>query len=154
MLRPASLLVDTNLLVLFVVGTASRDYISKHKRLKAFVPEDYDTLLNIIENATEVLVTPNILTETSNLAGYISDPARREILFVLQKLACSSREAYIPSQTAAQRREFLHLGLTDSSIIEACSNGATLLTTDLDLYLAVLATGAQAINYHHLRDID
>ncbi|WP_211923263.1 hypothetical protein [Duganella radicis] len=115
------------------------------------MPEDYDTLLKIIENAAEVLVTPNILTETSNLAGYISEPARSEVLSVLRKLASSAPETYIPSEIACQRPEYLRLGLTDASIVEACSGDTTLITTDLSLYLATLASGANAINYHHLR---
>jgi len=34
-LKSVPLLIDTNLLVLFVVGTAAKEYIAKHKKLTA-----------------------------------------------------------------------------------------------------------------------
>ena len=64
--------IDANLLVLLVVGSAGRDYISKHRRLRRFSKEDYDLLLRLIRKAKgtrRVFVTPNTLTETSNLLG-------------------------------------------------------------------------------------
>lgn len=63
------ILIDANLLVLYVVGRASRDYIEKRKRLSEYVAEDYDTLLEVMSRADEVVVTPHILAEASNLAA-------------------------------------------------------------------------------------
>jgi len=60
-LKGIPLLIDTNLLVLFVVGTAAKEYIAKHKKLTAFTVEDYDMLVRIVSGAAEVLVTPNTL---------------------------------------------------------------------------------------------
>ncbi|KAF0165241.1 MAG: hypothetical protein FD157_1593, partial [Rhodocyclaceae bacterium] len=73
-MKATPILIDTNLLVLYVVGTASRSYIEKHKRLTEFVVEDYDALLKLINNASAVFVTPHTLAETSNLARYIGEP--------------------------------------------------------------------------------
>ena len=146
------LLIDTNLLLLFVVGTASREYIGKHKRLTEFTEEDYDTLLVVISSAPSVLVTPNTLTETSNLAAYIGEPARRHVFQVLRQLIEASEERYIASASAARRPEFIRLGLTDAALVEATSAEASLLTTDLDLYLSAIAKGAPAFNFNHLRD--
>jgi hypothetical protein len=43
--RPGqTLILDTNLLVLLVVGMTSRAYISRHKRLRAFLESDFDVL--------------------------------------------------------------------------------------------------------------
>lgn len=114
--------------------------------------EDYDALIRIIANAPAVLVTPNTLTETSNLAAYIAEPARSQVLTVLQRLVATSDETVIPSRTASARPEFLRLGLTDAALIEAASEEATLLTTDFNLFRAVLETGAPAINFNHIRD--
>ena len=59
--------LDTNLLVLLVVGSESRELISKHRRLRDYYAEDYDILCEFLENAKTLYVTPNTLTETSNL---------------------------------------------------------------------------------------
>jgi hypothetical protein len=151
-LEPAPYLLDTNLLLLFVVGTASREYIARHKRLTEFTLDDYDALLQITSNAPSVFVTPNTLTETSNLAAYINEPARTKVREVLRDIIASSRELYITSHKASGRDEFLRLGLTDVALIEASSQPATILTTDLDLYRAASANGAPVINFNHIRD--
>lgn len=146
------ILLDTNLLLLFVVGTTSRDYISKHKRLNQFTVEDYDTLIQVIAHAPEVLLSPNTLTETSNLAAYIGDPAKTEIFRVLRGVISKSQEQYIHSRVASERQEFLRLGLTDAALLEASTDEVAILTTDFDLYRAALAKGSPAINFNHLRD--
>lgn len=146
------ILLDTNLLVLLVVGTASREYIEKHKRLTEFTAEDYDALVKIVSAASAVLVTPNTLTETSNLAAYIGEPARSHVFEIFRGVIATTQESYVPSRSASERREFVRLGLTDASLIETSSNETTVVTTDLDLYLAVLAKGTSAINFNHVRD--
>lgn len=147
------LLIDTNLLVLFVVGTAAKEYIAKHKKLTEFTVEDYDLLVKLIARASEVLVTPNTLTETSNLAAYINEPARSKVLDVLRMVSIDSQERYVPSSAAARRSEFIRLGLADAALLEAtAAEKVTLLTADFNLYHAALAKGSQALNFNHLRD--
>ena len=60
------IVLDANLLLLLVVGLTSRAYISKHKRLQGYEELDFDLLICLIGSAN-VIVTPNTLTETSNL---------------------------------------------------------------------------------------
>jgi hypothetical protein len=98
------------------------------------------------------MLTPNTLTETSNLAAYIGEPARRNIFGVLQAIIMDSHEHYVASRVAAERNEFIRLGLTDASLVEASSEEVAILTTDLDLYLAALSKGSPALNFNHIRD--
>ena len=151
-MRVRPLVVDTSLLVLFVVGTADRDYIGKHKRLRAFVGEDFDMLLHIVSRAPAVFVTPNTLTETSNLASQIAEPAKGHVRRVLARLIEAAEERYIPSRAAAARTEYVRLGLTDASLLEATGEQSAILTADHDLYLAALASGVPAFNFNHIRD--
>ena len=78
-----TIIVDANLLLLWIVGLASPDYIHRHKRLQAYTNEDFLILVNILSRARRIILTPNTLTETSNLAGYIAEPARTEIFYIL-----------------------------------------------------------------------
>jgi hypothetical protein len=151
-LNVQQILIDTNLLVLFIVGTVSRQYISKHKRLTQFIPEDYDVLLEILNQASSLLITPNTLTETSNLVAYIYEPARTEIFIVFQQFLNNWREIYIPSTTVSARQEFIRLGLADAAMLEALSKDMLLLTTDLDLYLVASSLGFSAVNFNQIRD--
>jgi hypothetical protein len=150
--RPSAIL-DTNLLVLFLVGTADRSYISRHRRLRAYSEADFDLLLRLLESVRTIIVTPNILTEVSNLARQIDDPARTRIGAVFRTLLDAVDERHVPSRHAASHPEFLRLGLTDVAIMEEMANGHILLTADLDLYLAVSRRGHQAENFNHLRQL-
>lgn len=151
-MRSVQVVVDTNLLVLLVVGRASRTFIAKHKRLTEFVPEDYDALVRILGNASELLVTPHVLAETSNLAGYIAEPARTEVLRELQTIIRTGTEVTIPSKAAAERQEFIRLGLTDAVLLEAAAQEVVLLSTDLALCIAAESAGKLAMNFNHVRD--
>lgn len=151
-MRQVPVVVDTNLLVLFVVGKASRSFITKHKRLTEFVTEDYDALVRILENASDLLVTPHVLAETSNLVGYIAEPARTEVMRVLQTLILTATEVTVASKTAAEKKEFIRLGLTDAVLLEATDQEVVLLSSDLALCIAAETTGKLAMNFNHVRD--
>lgn len=151
-MKLSRLLIDTNLLVLFIVGTASTDYIPKHKKLTSFTVEDYEVLLKIVAQATEILVTPNTLTETSNLVSYIGEPARSQVLQCLRLVITEAKEKYVSSSQVAQRPEFIWLGLTDTALLETSAQDITLLTTDFNLYCAALKKGDMALNFNHIRD--
>lgn len=145
--------MDANLLLLLVVGSTSKEYISKHKRLKAYTVTDFDHLTELVLSVPTVFVTPNTLTETSNLIKYgIRDPARTKIYEVFRYLIQSTDEHYCESRQATTRNEFIRLGLTDSVLLHETANSFTLLTADLDLYLAAVNEGYSALNFNHLRD--
>ena len=68
------LLIDTNLLLVMIIGGIDEGrYIEKSKRLGAFCVEDYDLLWKIVRDHTEVLITPYIATEVSNLIDLDGD---------------------------------------------------------------------------------
>ena len=66
MKRVTEAFIDANLVVLLVVGAVDRDLINSNKRTTRFTPADYDRLIDVIQRV-RVFVTPNTLTEASNL---------------------------------------------------------------------------------------
>ena len=148
-----TLLLDSNLLVLLVVGLASPSYVRVHKKLTAFDVSDFELLEQLLTRASEVLVTPNTLTETSNLLAYIAEPARTSIMRTFAAIIGRTREIFVDSATAVRRTEFVRIGLTDSAMLHAARDDFVVLTTDLDLYLAASAQiGERAVNFNHVRD--
>lgn len=145
------IIVDTNLLLLMVVGLARRDLIDKHKRTNTFTQEDYDLLLLLLEPYEKITVTPNILTETYNLAAQIGEPDRSLIMQALGLLIKNHNEVYQQSALVSESSHFSRLGLTDCGILELAKTKATLITTDLNLYLAASKAGCDAHNFNHLR---
>jgi hypothetical protein len=149
---PRAVVLDSNLLVLLVVGLTDPHLIGRHKRLKAYDQDDLSLLQNLLAQAGRIVVTPNTLTETSNLLAYIEEPARSRIREAFRLLIRAVDEEFVPSRTAAEALEFRWLGLTDAALLEVTDESYTLLTADLDLYLASLKRGASALNFNHLRD--
>ena len=133
--------LDTNLLVLLVVGSESRELIPKHGRLEHYSTEDYDILSELLEDADDLYVTPNTLTETSNLLGQHGEPERSLLMKRLQYLIHGSREIIVASAEASSNAKFERLGLTDAALLEIVTTDIPLLTVDLDLYLAAIESG-------------
>ncbi|MDE0385328.1 MAG: hypothetical protein OXI22_15700 [Defluviicoccus sp.] len=124
--------------------------IPRHRRSRRFSPDDYDRLLALLEPLDKVLVTPNTLTEASNLLLSSRDPRP---MACLRALIENTDEVVVASRTAAQSRLFDRLGLTDAALLEVVSAESPLITVDFDLYGAALAKGAGvAVNFAHFQD--
>lgn len=149
-----AVVIDSNLLLLYIVGCASREYIAKHKRLKTFDASDFDLLVGQLSAVAAVVLTPNTLTETSNLIDHIAEPARSHIYRTLRALLSlpEAMETYVPSSVAAEVAELPRLGLTDCALLDVCTQDVLLITVDLALYLAAVCRGAKALNFNHLRE--
>jgi hypothetical protein len=147
------IILDAHLLLLLIVGTASRDYITIHRRLRAYTDADYVLLTRMLTTASKIVVTPNTLTETSNLAGYIAEPARTRIYQTFRALVAAdgTEERYAESKVAVNRAEFERIGLTDSCLLHIGTAPHMLLTADLELYLAALNQGVLVQNFNYLR---
>jgi hypothetical protein len=104
------LILDTMLLVLLIIEMTSRDYISRHKRLRAYLESDFDVLTGFVLSAPAIIVTPNTLTETSSLLQQIAEPARTQIYEQFRRVIKAADELYFESTQAAGQREFLWLG--------------------------------------------
>lgn len=150
----AGYFLDANLLVLLVVGSESTDLISKHRRLKHYSAEDYDILRQLIDTTDELFVTPNTLTEASNLIGQHREPQRSLLMRRLQYLIHGSKEVLVASADASSNEKFEQLGLTDAALLEAITTDTPLLTVDFNLYLAAIETGEErAINFTPYRNL-
>ena len=163
---PKGWFIDAHLLVLLVVGMTDRRIICKHRRLKAYSEDDYERLINKLASAISssdpmdsadagvVLVTPNTLTEASNLLAYHQEPERSRLFDTLRSLIENNKEIVVESVTAARAPKFRTLGLTDAVLLEVVSPETPLLTVDLELYHAVAKRNYRAAeNFTHLRSL-
>lgn len=145
------LFIDTNLLVLLVAGRTDLRLIAKHKRLRKFTIDAYDRLTDLIVESGQVFVTPNTLTEASNLLDQHRDPERSRCFDTLRELIETTEEIIVRSVNAARNRAFRRLGLADAALLEVVSNATPIVTVDLDLYLAALTKAPEgALNFRHL----
>lgn len=144
------LLIDAELLVLLIVGIASPSFIPVHKNLSAYSKSDFDFLLSILSLVPNVVVTPNTLTEASNLARQTREPMRTLICAALRELASQQEEIYVASRAAVERPEFTSVGLTDSVLLSMLGPTDVLLTADHLLVQLANAAGHEVVNFRYL----
>lgn len=150
---PKGILVDSNLLLLFLIGAVNRDLIQKFKRTKHYLPEDYDTLVKYLSQFSKRVTTPNVLTEVSNLGNSLPDNWKASFQSVLQHAVQILDETYMPSNSVVATHECARFGLTDSAITALVKGKYLLLTDDLRLSQYFQKSGGDAVNFNHIRTL-
>jgi len=149
--RSDKLLLDTNLLILLVIGLTEPAQIERFKRTRAYTRADYELLRGFVNGYRALVTTPNVLTETSNLAGQLAEPLRGKALGVLAGFINGAEERFYVSRVLTEERLYLQLGLTDAAVQHAAAEQISILTDDLPLYGRLASEGAEVFNFHHLR---
>ncbi|MCX6591407.1 MAG: hypothetical protein NTZ56_07775 [Acidobacteria bacterium] len=141
-----SVIVDANVLLLLVVGRADPDRIARFKRTanQGFSSLHYNVLNALLKESAQIVATPNLLTETSNLLP-------SELHDQLRQLVDELIELYVPSRRVTAEDWFDHLGLADASIIDAAANTAsTVITVDVALLNQLVWLGLPVANFHQV----
>jgi len=143
--------IDTNLLLLLLVGIYDKNLINDFKRTQKYDIDDFERLILIVSYCeNRIYTTPNILTEITNLSDGINKDNKffafiHKFLEQFMEVANSSH-----SIISNNLKIFLKLGLADASIADISSEKILVLTDDLDLY-HFLSQSKPTINYNHLR---
>lgn len=150
--RPTGVVIDTNLLVVFVTGLVDPNLIGRTKRTKAYAPEDFD-LLNRLLSAFPVQVTfPNIMTEVSNLIEKSDSHFRFEIAQRLHSLSGLLTERYYATAELSPAPDLVMLGVTDQVILTCVTEKLVLLSDDFELGRKYQAHGGELLNFNHIRE--
>jgi hypothetical protein len=152
--RQKGVLIDTNILLLYFVGTVNRARISKFSRTEQFTLEDYDTLLEIIVFFQKRVTTPNILTEVNSLTNQLGEPERSKCLALFSVSMSLFNESYVGSNTVSQYAEFTRFGLTDCGILELARKQYLVLTDDLKLAVHLQSQDLDVVNFNHIRTLN
>jgi rRNA-processing protein FCF1 len=149
--RNKGLLIDSNVLLLFFVGLHDRTRIEKFKRTSQFTVEDFELLVDFIRQFKEVVTTPSILTEVSNLLGQLPEKLRYSFHEHFANGLKNLREDYTPSQELGDQKGLPKFGLTDTAILQAASGKYLVLTDDFRLAQYLEHRNVGVINFNHLR---
>lgn len=114
----AGLLLDTNLLLLFLASEVGATFAARWDRTDQFFPAQIELLRAAVaeaERKTRLVTTPHVLTEATNLAGggAKKDDERKELNELLRLFALKTRERSTPSRKVAADPVFSRLGLAD-----------------------------------------
>ena len=146
------LLIDTNLLVLLIVGTINPTQISSHKRTTSYSADDYSLLLAFANRFKLLVTTPNILTEASNLLeGY--SYRGNYALVTLERFTQGTKEIICESLSTMHGypKSYLKYGLSDAVIHRVASEKYLILTDDLNFCAYLQGNGLLSINFNNLR---
>jgi len=149
--RGRDVLIDTNILLMYVVGTLDPKLIPTFKRTKIFTVDDYTILLRFLQYFPSIVTTPNILTEVSNLAGQMAEPRRTAVFQTFAQALKVIPERYVHSITAAENTTFVRFGLTDAVIARVARGEVLVLTDDFKLSHHLERSGLAVVNFNHLR---
>jgi hypothetical protein len=145
-------LIDTNLLCLLVVGSVGKNLIKGHKRLRVFTELDFDHLVKVLSLFPNIITTPHILTETSNLLRHSAEPLRSAVSQALGRFVEGVEESGVAALEVVNHPQYSRLGITDCVLMIAAESGAVIISDDLDLCLAASGAGSMVINYNYFRD--
>ncbi|MDQ3181131.1 MAG: hypothetical protein M3Q33_11490 [Acidobacteriota bacterium] len=142
------ILIDTNILLLYIVGTVNTDLIRNFKRTTTFTEEDFYRVSKFIEFFKLKIATPHILTEVSDLLGN-----RIELQFALGKYIELTEEIFIESKKLSQAKPFLQYGLADTAISQTANNSYLVVTDDNSLFSYLVNQKIDTINLDQIRMI-
>jgi hypothetical protein len=146
------IIVDTNILLLLVVGLNDRTRVGRTRRTEAYVVEDFDLAFAFVQYFDRILTHSSILAETSNLVGQAAGNEAIALRVTLAHQIPHFTEYAITAAMIASDPQFIRLGFTDTAISRLAASGAAVLTDDLPLYHRLIQSGAPAVNFNHLRE--
>lgn len=150
--RSRGALIDSNLLLVYLIGRCDPDLIPAFKRTQKFARRDFEILAGIVTYFARIIVTPHILTEVSNLSGQLTDKrldrCRIELRGMISEIL---DEKYVPATEIVPMSAFPELGLTDAGIERLAPDTCLVLTDDFPLSNRLQTLRIDAINYNHIR---
>lgn len=130
------LILDTNLLVLYVTGSIDNArQIKNSKKLKSYYTEkDFDFLLELMEPFEEIYITPYIAAETSNLIHRDLDGWAKEQVFAFLRELLINVFKFIEVNPIkdTENYTFCKFGLTDNALLHLIED-YVVLTNDEDI---------------------
>ena len=148
----AGLVIDTNLLLLYLVGLHDPERIETFKRTQIFSADDFNLLVRLINLFGSFSTTPNILTEVSNfIEGVQYDDV--PLLTVLRDKVIYREEHYVESRIILSKEDeiFLKFGVSDTVLYRLAQANYLILTVDVSLCAFLQSKGLPALNFNHLR---
>jgi hypothetical protein len=152
--RNKGILVDTNLLLLLVVGHYDSERIPRFPRTNQFTSEDFRLVQTIVNFFLTRITTPNILTEVDNLIRQaVPRNEHQAMSTIMQTIINTQFEIHIPSANVASNPLYGALGLADCATL-MCPPDRLVLTDDFPLSNRLSHVGRDVLNINHIRKFD
>lgn len=148
------ILLDTNLLLLFLIGAYDIRYIREFKRTCMYDSDDYEWIEIYTGYFSNIFVTPQILAEVWNFAEKIRTDLFSSFFETSVKKLTLLKENYVEKDIILSDYDLRYIGVTDISVIHTAKKTSCLvLTDDLRAYSFFLKNDIDVININHLRQV-
>jgi rRNA-processing protein FCF1 len=136
-------LIDTNSLVVLIIGLIDPQLIQRHRRTSIYEEQDFNNLVSFIDDINKLIVIPNVWTETDNLLNNFNRGHKESYIEQITKIIKLTSEKFLASKTALKSNGFFELGLTDSLLLEYAKECDVLITSDSQLSDYAIASGVK-----------
>jgi hypothetical protein len=149
------LLIDTNLLLLLLIGSLDPSLIRREKITanRGFDETDFNQLRDFVGQFQKLVTTPHILTEVSNHADKIKGTNHGKFIQRFMSFIETLDECSETSKVLAKTEPFQRFGLTDTAISHLATENFLVLTVDFPLAGYLQKKGLNVINFNHVRQI-
>lgn len=147
------ILLDTNVLLVLLVGSVDEKLVGNVSRLRGYDAEDFRRLSDLVSNANRIVMTPHIAVETWNLAdNMLYGSHKKSFMNAFGSLMIRSEERWTKTVEICKARHFSRLGVADTGIAIIKRRRPVVITDDSGLFRALGELGHRCINFTHLRN--
>jgi rRNA-processing protein FCF1 len=140
--------VDANILLLYVVGTFDLSLIRNFKRTSSFTENQFDRVSKFIEKFSRTITAPHILTEVDDLLGN-----RVELRAVLAAYIKNSIEHHSEASLLIEGTYYTTVGIADSAIYDLARNNYLIFTDDGLLHNILSKSGLDVVKLDYVTSI-
>ena len=107
---PKGILIDSNILLVWTIGSFSLALIPNFKRTAAYTLRDFKLLHNLLGRFKQVVTMPGIITEVSNLSGQLAGNIRERFWDFYGTQICELEEYFQSGATISSDGLFRKIG--------------------------------------------
>ena len=153
--REKGILIDTNLLLVLLVGNVDRRQVGRIAKTDKYNSEDYDRITNVLRRFNRFIIIPQVLTEAGNMLKRNCPTAntRLDLDLELRRFvhAGASRESRALSKRITIHPAFEDLGYADAAILNAAAGRHLVFTDDGPLQSRAWSSGVDVLPFDWLR---
>lgn len=145
------LIIDTNLLILLIIGRYNINLISDHRKLRNYDNHDYNFVNFMARKSKVIYLTPGIISEVTNHLNP-SDKHYSKYFNKLISILQAFKEEYQSKNVLLVLSSFEKLGYTDSAIIDlSIKEKCLVLTDDREMVLELRRTTADVLYFSEIK---
>lgn len=149
--KSKGVIIDTNVLLMYFIGSYNKKIIEEFKRTNVFSISDYDIINNFVNFFDRIFTTPHVLTEVSNLSGQLENKFLEKYFDLFSEKLSILEERNVKAEKAFENKIMRKFGLADACINYIAREKILVLTDDFPLYGVLQKNNIDVINFNNIR---